>query len=79
MTSTPKRTRKRAQGPAGGHAVTTPADASASNRQEQIACAAYYRAERRGFEPGHEIEDWLAAEREVDGRLRDPTTGALAH
>ena len=35
-------------------------------RHEQIAQAAYFRAERRGFEPGHELEDWLAAESEVD-------------
>lgn len=28
--------------------------------------AAYYRAERRGFTAGHELEDWLAAEEEVD-------------
>jgi hypothetical protein len=27
--------------------------------------AAYYLAERRGFEPGHELEDWLAAEAEI--------------
>jgi DUF2934 family protein len=31
----------------------------------RIATAAYYLAERRGFEPGHELEDWLTAEREV--------------
>jgi hypothetical protein len=30
-----------------------------------IAVAAYYRAERRGFEPGSELEDWLNAEAEV--------------
>jgi hypothetical protein len=30
-----------------------------------IAERAYYRAERRGFAPGHELEDWLAAEREI--------------
>ena len=30
-----------------------------------IAERAYYRAERRGFTPGHELDDWLAAEREV--------------
>lgn len=35
-------------------------------RHEQIAQAAYFRAQRRGFEPGHELEDWLAAEAEVD-------------
>ena len=27
--------------------------------------AAYFRALRRGFVPGHEFEDWLAAEAEV--------------
>lgn len=30
-----------------------------------IAEHAYYRAEKRGFVPGHELEDWLAAEREI--------------
>ncbi len=34
-----------------------------------VAEAAYFRAERRGFAPGHELEDWLAAEREIEGRL----------
>ena len=34
-----------------------------------IAEAAYYRAERRGFEPGYEIEDWLAAEAETRERM----------
>jgi hypothetical protein len=30
-----------------------------------IAENAYYRAERRGFLPGAELDDWLAAEQEV--------------
>jgi hypothetical protein len=30
-----------------------------------IAERAYYRAEKRGFVPGHELEDWVAAEREI--------------
>jgi Protein of unknown function (DUF2934) len=34
-----------------------------------IAKAAYYRAEKRGFAPGNEAEDWLAAESEVDAKL----------
>jgi hypothetical protein len=34
-----------------------------------IAEAAYYHAEHRGFESGHELEDWLAAEEEIDGLL----------
>ena len=32
---------------------------------------AYFRAERRGFAPGHELEDWLAAEREVAALLAE--------
>ena len=35
-------------------------------RESMIAESAYYRAEARGFEAGHELEDWLAAEREID-------------
>lgn len=31
--------------------------------------AAYYRAKQRGFEPGHELEDWVQAESEVRRRL----------
>jgi Protein of unknown function (DUF2934) len=30
-----------------------------------IAERAYLKAERRGFAPGHEVEDWLAAEEEL--------------
>jgi hypothetical protein len=35
-----------------------------------IAQAAYLRAERRGFTAGDEVEDWLAADAEVDALLR---------
>jgi Protein of unknown function (DUF2934) len=35
-----------------------------------IAENAYYRAERRGFLPGFELEDWLAAEQEIIERIR---------
>ena len=35
----------------------------------QIAEAAYYIAEQRGFEPDHELEDWVCAERESSGKL----------
>jgi hypothetical protein len=31
-------------------------------RYRWIAYAAYLRAEKRGFAPGQEVEDWLAAE-----------------
>jgi hypothetical protein len=35
-------------------------------RHAMITEAAYYRAQRRGFAPGHELDDWLAAEIEID-------------
>ena len=40
-----------------------------AQRTALIARAAYFRALNRGFEPGHEIGDWLAAEAEVDAEL----------
>jgi hypothetical protein len=39
-------------------------------RRGMIAEGAYLRAERRGFASGHEEEDWLAAEAEVDALLK---------
>jgi len=42
------------------------ADAAAHSRRVRVSHAAYRRAEARGFAPGHEVEDWLAAERDVD-------------
>jgi hypothetical protein len=39
-------------------------------RRALIAETAYLRAERRSFAPGHETEDWLAAEAEVDALLK---------
>lgn len=41
-------------------------------RYEMIAHAAYLRAEQRGFAPGQELDDWLAAAAEVDARLAAP-------
>ena len=38
-------------------------------RAALIAEAAFFRAEKRGFAPGHEVEDWFAAESEVDAKL----------
>ena len=37
--------------------------------QKLISEAAYFRAKKRGFEPGHELEDWIQAEAEVMRRL----------
>ena len=43
---------------------------SPQSSHQLIAEAAYYRAERRGFNPGHELEDWLAAEAAVEALLQ---------
>jgi len=60
--------------PVVARAVPTPAGTppppalSDSERYAQISLCAYFRAERRGFEPGHMWDDWLAAEQEVAAR-----------
>lgn len=42
---------------------------SAEERWRMVATAAYFRAEKRKFSSGHEVEDWLAAEAEIDALL----------
>ena len=32
---------------------------------EMIAVAAYYKAQKRGFIPGFEMEDWVEAKKEL--------------
>lgn len=49
----------------------------AEKRHALIAEAAYLRSERRGFAPGHEVEDWVAAEAEIDLALKAASTKAL--
>ncbi len=63
----PSRTEPRAQGREAG---ATPAEAvTTEERRRIIAEAAYFRAERRGFRGGDPLEDWLAAEAEVERML----------
>jgi hypothetical protein len=45
------------------------AQPTSESRYCLIAELAYVKAQQRGFEPGHELEDWLAAEAEVDMKL----------
>jgi hypothetical protein len=40
------------------------------NLEDEIRQLAYLLSERRGFTPGHETEDWLAAEQEVRQRYQ---------
>ena len=51
--------------PVGTPSRTAVARSSATGREDMVRTAAYYRAERRGFAPGYEWEDWLAAEAQV--------------
>jgi hypothetical protein len=49
--------------------TTARADVSPDEIRQLIEQAAYYKAKDRNFEPGHELEDWIAAEAEVRRRL----------
>jgi hypothetical protein len=42
---------------------------SAERRLQMIAEHAYYLAAERGFSPGNELDDWLAAEVAIDRQL----------
>lgn len=45
-----------------------PASEEFSNSKDladQIAELAYYKAQTRGFEAGHELDDWLEAEQQL--------------
>ena len=44
-------------------------DVTAELRRRWIAEAAYFRAQQRGFQGGDPLQDWLAAEAEVDRAL----------
>ncbi|HLJ38438.1 MAG TPA: DUF2934 domain-containing protein [Steroidobacteraceae bacterium] len=55
---------------------TTSVAVTEEARRTMIAENAYLRAERRGFTPGNEDADWLAAEQEVDALLRARHGGA---
>ena len=54
-------------------AKTSVVPRAAMRHHDIVAKAAYYAAERRGFAPGFEVQDWLTAERGV-AQMR-PWTG----
>lgn len=45
--------------------IATPS-VSNKDRYEMVSTMAYYRSEKRNFEPGYEVADWLECERLVD-------------
>jgi hypothetical protein len=47
--------------------------------QEKIRARAYELFEQRGYEPGHELDDWLQAKAEVEaGVVAEVETEAVA-
>lgn len=44
-------------------------ESATGQRDCMIAEAAYFRAEKRGFDDGDPMQDWLEAEREIDCSL----------
>lgn len=59
-------------------AIDRPASAPprSPDRVKRIQEAAYRRAQERGFGPGAELDDWLAAEREIDAGSGAPSDKA---
>ncbi len=60
-------TRKSKSADQAGAVISKEVEKLREDRQQMIATAAYYRAEKRGFNGGDEIQDWLEAESELDG------------
>lgn len=50
---------------------------TSNQRRQMIAEAAYFRAERRGFNGGDTVRDWCEAEAEIDAELRKRADGEL--
>lgn len=56
-------------GPARKPAITP------EQRANYVEVAAYYIAERRGFAPGDVVQDWVAAEAEIDRLIGEGRIG----
>lgn len=56
-------------------AAAAPPPVDPGERLAMVARAAYFRAEKRGFAPGGEWQDWMEAEIEVDLFLASRSAG----
>lgn len=66
MARTTITTKKRVAKPRAKNSVTAASkDAADADVAKMIAEAAYYKAQARGFAPGHAESDWLSAERDI--------------
>jgi len=50
---------------------TSMMDITPKERWKMVAVAAYHKAEKRGFAPGHDLQDWIDAEKEIAEFLQD--------
>jgi len=55
--------------------MTTGQTMTADQRQSMIQLAAYLRAEKRGFQGGDPVQDWVDAEHEIDTTQRGTSHG----
>jgi len=67
--ATPRPDMRAAASSASSSSVSARPQIASEETRRLIAEAAYFRAKQRGFEPGHELEDWVEAESEVMGRV----------
>jgi len=51
--------------PRGIHNLPSQVNIGSAQRELMIREAAYFRYVQRGYEPGHDIDDWIAAEAEL--------------
>jgi len=58
-----------------GNPADTSMVQSDSERDQMIATAAYFRAEKRGFTPDDDQADWFESENEINGLINISRTG----
>ena len=56
----------RSDASASGPGMAPPPATLPADQSDRIAKRAYEIARERGFSPGHELDDWLQAEREIE-------------
>lgn len=72
----PKKRRAHATAKKPLHTIPPEHPASSNERDEMIRQTAYCLYAARNYEDGHELEDWLLAEAQVDGRLASQVLNA---
>ena len=70
MTEDPKKKSKKASAPASSRSTRKRTTAPAQVTHREVARRAYDLFLARGCEHGHDLDDWLQAERELRGTLR---------